>query len=157
LSSLYIPIQRLRVRLGAYPRKEHLKDASFGAGSNLTDIHYTRLERHARDKRSIQLLTFVNYAHKKFYNIGGSRTEIEPPISAPNCPRLFGTFPDTDDCTGFFNCRDGLSNRYSCAPGLAFDPKDRVCKWADQVRVRLNSFSAQGEMCLYAASFNSLV
>ena len=64
----------------------------------------------------------------------GNRTEIEPAISAPNCPRLYGTFPDPDDCTGFFNCRDGLSNRYSCAPGLAFDPKDRVCKWADQVK-----------------------
>ena len=24
--------------------------------------------------------------------------------------------------------------RYNCAPGLAFDPKDRVCKWADQVK-----------------------
>ena len=64
----------------------------------------------------------------------GNRTDIEPAISAPNCPRLYGTFPDPEDCTGFFNCRDGLSNRYSCAPGLAFDPKDRVCKWADQVK-----------------------
>jgi hypothetical protein len=62
------------------------------------------------------------------------RTEIEPAIEAPNCPRLYGTFPDPEDCTGFFNCRDGLANRYSCAPGLAFDPKDRVCKWADQVK-----------------------
>ena len=24
-------------------------------------------------------------------------------------------------------------SRYSCAPGLAYDPSDRVCKWADQV------------------------
>jgi hypothetical protein len=64
----------------------------------------------------------------------GNRTDIEPAIEAPNCPRLFGTFPDPEDCTGFFNCRDGLSNRFSCAPGLAFDPKDRVCKWADQVK-----------------------
>lgn len=63
----------------------------------------------------------------------GKRTVLEPPISAPNCPRLFGTFPDPEDCTSFFNCRAGLFNKYSCAPGLAFDPEDRVCKWADQV------------------------
>jgi len=63
----------------------------------------------------------------------GNRTILEPPISAPNCPRLFGTFPDPSDCTSFYNCRAGLYNKYSCAPGLAFDPEDRVCKWADQV------------------------
>lgn len=69
------------------------------------------------------------------YNVEcGNRTDLEPPISAPNCPRLYGTFPDPEDCTAFFNCRNGLSNRYNCAPGLAFDPKDRVCKWADQVK-----------------------
>ena len=27
------------------------------------------------------------------YNVDcGNRTEFEPPISAPNCPRLYGTF-----------------------------------------------------------------
>ncbi len=63
----------------------------------------------------------------------GNRTDLEPPISAPNCPRLYGTFPDPDDCTAFYNCRDGLSNRYNCAPGLAYDSKARVCTWADKV------------------------
>lgn len=69
------------------------------------------------------------------YNVEcGNRTEIEPPIAAgPNCPRLYGTFPDEDDCTAFYNCRDGLANRFSCAPGLAYDIESRVCKWADQV------------------------
>jgi len=63
----------------------------------------------------------------------GNRSELEPAISANNCPRLYGTFQDETDCTAFFNCRNGLANRYNCAPGLAFDPSDRVCKWADQV------------------------
>ncbi len=68
------------------------------------------------------------------YNVEcGARTELEPPISAPNCPRLYGTFEDPDDCTGFFNCRDGHANRFSCAPGLAYDRQSRVCKWADRV------------------------
>ncbi|TRY67858.1 hypothetical protein TCAL_16939 [Tigriopus californicus] len=63
----------------------------------------------------------------------GNRTEIEPAISAPNCPRLYGTFEDPEDCAGFFQCRDGLANRFSCAPGLAYDVRAQVCKWADQV------------------------
>jgi len=79
--------------------------------------------------------TFTSENCDYLHNVDcGKRSDIEPAISAPNCPRLFGTFPDPEDCTGFFNCRDGLSNRYSCAPGLAFDEKDRVCKWADQVK-----------------------
>ena len=28
---------------------------------------------------------------------------------------------------------EGNISRYTCAPGLAFDERDRVCKWADQV------------------------
>merc|ERR1739848_443856 len=78
--------------------------------------------------------TFTTENCDYVYNVDcGNRTELEPAISAPNCPRLYGTFMDPDDCTGFFNCRNGIANRYSCAPGLAFDPEDRVCKWADQV------------------------
>ena len=51
----------------------------------------------------------------------GERTELEPPISTPNCPRLFGTFADTEDCGVFWNCQDGKANRYNCPPGLAYD------------------------------------
>ena len=51
----------------------------------------------------------------------GERTELEPPISTPNCPRLFGTFADTQDCGVFWNCQDGKANRYNCPPGLAYD------------------------------------
>lgn len=79
--------------------------------------------------------TFTTENCDYIYNVDcGNRTELEPPISAPNCPRLYGTFPDPEDCSAFYNCRNGLSNRYSCAPGLAYDRKDRVCKWADQVK-----------------------
>ena len=64
----------------------------------------------------------------------GNRSEVEPPISAPNCPRLYGTFEDPDDCAGFYQCRDGLANRFTCAPGLAYDLDSRVCEWSDQVK-----------------------
>ena len=63
----------------------------------------------------------------------GERTELEPPISTPNCPRLYGTFPDPVDCGVFWKCQDGKSNRYNCPPGLAYDSVTRGCKWADQV------------------------
>jgi hypothetical protein len=74
----------------------------------------------------------------------GNRTELEPAVSAPNCPRLYGIFPDESDCTGFYQCRDGISNRFSCAPGLAYDTKTRVCKWADQVNLLIH-LSMSGE------------
>merc|ERR1711935_1296333 len=63
----------------------------------------------------------------------GSRTEFEPPISATNCPRLNGDFEDPENCAGWYNCRAGISTRYTCAPGLGWDKRDRICKWADQV------------------------
>jgi hypothetical protein len=39
-------------------------------GSCFTNRHETRLERLAMDKHSSLLRTFVNYGHKKLYNIG---------------------------------------------------------------------------------------
>jgi len=63
----------------------------------------------------------------------GERTEIEPAISTPNCPRLYGTFADPEDCGVFWKCQDGKANRYNCPPGLAYDQVTRGCKWADQV------------------------
>ena len=56
--------------------------------------------------------TFTTENCDYIYNVNcGNRTELEPPISAPNCPRLYGTFADPDDCTAFYNCRNGIANR----------------------------------------------
>ena len=48
----------------------------------------------------------------------GARTELEPPISTRNCPRLYGTYADPEDRGVFWNCQDGKDNRYECPPGL---------------------------------------
>jgi len=63
----------------------------------------------------------------------GERTELEPPISTANCPRLYGTYADPEDCGVFWNCQDGHANRYECPPGLAFDQDSRQCLWASEV------------------------
>jgi len=63
----------------------------------------------------------------------GDRTELEPPISTPHCPRAWGTFEDEQDCGVFWVCMDGKANRYQCPPGLAYDKESRGCRWADQV------------------------
>ena len=41
----------------------------------------------------------------------GERTELEPPIPTTNCPRLWGTFADPEDCGVFWKCQDGKANR----------------------------------------------
>ncbi|XP_046669560.1 protein obstructor-E isoform X1 [Homalodisca vitripennis] len=63
----------------------------------------------------------------------GERTQLEPPIGTPNCPRLYGIFPDEVKCDTFWNCWNGEASRYQCSPGLAYDRDSRVCMWADQV------------------------
>ncbi|XP_069975194.1 protein obstructor-E isoform X2 [Penaeus vannamei] len=62
-----------------------------------------------------------------------NRTELEPPISTPHCPNLYGIFADPDDCSVFWSCWDGEASRYACAPGLAYDRKSRVCNWMDNI------------------------
>ncbi|KAF0287645.1 Protein obstructor-E [Amphibalanus amphitrite] len=63
----------------------------------------------------------------------GQRTELEPPISSPNCPRQYGIFADEANCNTFWSCWAGEANKYECPPGLAYDSEQRVCVWADQV------------------------
>ncbi|KAF0773754.1 protein obstructor-E isoform X1 [Aphis craccivora] len=63
----------------------------------------------------------------------GARSQLEPAISTPHCPRLYGIFPDDVKCDTFWNCWGGEASRYQCSPGLAYDRESRVCMWADQV------------------------
>ena len=42
----------------------------------------------------------------------GARTQLEPAISSTNCPRLWGTFEDPEDCGVFWRCQDGKANRW---------------------------------------------
>jgi len=63
----------------------------------------------------------------------GDRTEVEPPISTTNCPRLFGTYADPENCNVFWNCQDGVANRYECPPGLAWDETSHACRWVNEV------------------------
>merc|ERR1719367_1999523 len=78
--------------------------------------------------------TFATEHCEYTHNIDcGGRTDFEPPISAPNCPRLNGIFEDPENCAAWYDCRKGVSTRYTCAPGLGWDKRDRICKWADQV------------------------
>ena len=63
----------------------------------------------------------------------GDRTDLEAPIAAPHCSRLYGVFADEAKCDVFYNCWNGEASRYQCSPGLAYDREARVCMWADQV------------------------
>ncbi|XP_013793849.1 protein obstructor-E-like [Limulus polyphemus] len=77
----------------------------------------------------------------------GDRTELEPPISTPNCPRLYGIFDDTSNCRVFYSCWNGDAARFECPPGLAYDHEQRVCVWADLVS-RCNQLEiAEGFVC----------
>ncbi|KAH7982260.1 hypothetical protein HPB52_003549 [Rhipicephalus sanguineus] len=77
----------------------------------------------------------------------GDRTDLEPPISTPNCPRLYGIFPDNHNCRVFFSCWNGESSRYECPPGLAYDNDQRVCVWADLVDRCDQREVAEGFVC----------
>ncbi|KAJ8876116.1 hypothetical protein PR048_024025 [Dryococelus australis] len=47
----------------------------------------------------------------------GDRTQLEPPIAATHCPRLYGIFSDDLKCDVFWNCWNGEASRYQCSRG----------------------------------------
>jgi hypothetical protein len=82
----------------------------------------------------------------------GLRSELEPPQSSQNCPRLYGIFSDQADCRIFWSCWGGEAKKYECSPGLAFDETHRVCTWADTVSRCLKTEVAEGFTCPEATS-----
>ncbi|XP_076352064.1 protein obstructor-E-like [Tachypleus tridentatus] len=85
----------------------------------------------------------------------GERRELEPPISTPNCPRLYGLFDDSSNCRVFYSCWNGEASRFECPPGLAYDIEQRVCVWADLVS-RCNQLEvAEGFVCPDPAEVSS--
>jgi hypothetical protein len=55
-------------KAGAYPSEAHFRYHALAYAPVLTNKHYTRLERFARDRHSSLLQILVNYYHKKFFN-----------------------------------------------------------------------------------------
>ncbi|XP_013785504.1 protein obstructor-E-like [Limulus polyphemus] len=77
----------------------------------------------------------------------GDRVDVEPPISTPHCPRLYGVFGDSKSCRVFYSCWNGEASRYECPPGLAYDSDQRVCVWADKVHNCGQQEIAEGFVC----------
>lgn len=77
----------------------------------------------------------------------GERADLEPPISTPHCPRLYGIFSDPANCRIFYSCWNGEASRYECPPGLAYDDQQRVCVWADHVERCDQSEVSDGFVC----------
>lgn len=92
-------------------------------------------------------LNFFKHSHKqRLYLTFGQKCNLkfkknsyvflfisEPPISTPNCPRLYGIYSNKDNCRIFYSCWNGEASKYECPPGLAYDAEQRVCVWADLV------------------------
>ena len=57
-------------KAGAYASGVPEISSLYRKALGLIHKHLTRLEKLARDKRSSLLRTFVNYGHKKLYNVG---------------------------------------------------------------------------------------
>lgn len=88
-----------------------------------------------------------NCAYPFSVDCGADRVDLEPPISTPHCPRLYGLFPDTANCRVFFSCWNGEASKYECPPGLAYDNEQRVCVWADLVERCDQSEVSDGFVC----------
>nr|CAD7587984.1 unnamed protein product [Timema genevievae] len=86
----------------------------------------------------------------------GDRAKLEPPITAPHCPRLYGIFADEAKCDTFWNCWNGEASRYQCSPGLAYDREARVCMWADQVPECKTDEVANGFVCPAAGELSNV-
>ena len=84
-------------------------------------------------KRNLPLVVFSNIHISCSLKFLSFILKPEPPISTPNCPRLYGIFPHNSNCRVFYSCWNGEASKYECPPGLAYDDDQRVCVWADLV------------------------
>jgi hypothetical protein len=60
------------------------------------------------------------------------RPRLQPPQGTGACQRKNGIFYTNDTCIEFVTCRDNHAFFERCAPGLVFDPVQKICAWADE-------------------------
>jgi hypothetical protein len=61
------------------------------------------------------------------------RPKLQPPRGTGMCIRQNGKFHSSSSCSKFFYCENNKPTMGTCAGGLVFDPKTRICNWADRV------------------------
>jgi len=61
------------------------------------------------------------------------RPKLQPPRGTGMCIRQNGKFHSKSSCSKFFYCENNKATMGTCAGGLVFDPKTRICNWADRV------------------------
>ncbi|CAG0891705.1 unnamed protein product [Darwinula stevensoni] len=60
----------------------------------------------------------------------------EPPPTPSDwfeCPELNGLFSHPYNCSGYFQCSNGLAYEFHCEGGLHFDPATEECNWPDEL------------------------
>ncbi|XP_023323787.1 uncharacterized protein LOC111697884 [Eurytemora carolleeae] len=60
------------------------------------------------------------------------RPLLQEPKGTGPCERRNGIFYTNQTCTEFVTCRDNNPFFERCAPGLVFDPVQKICAWADE-------------------------
>jgi hypothetical protein len=60
------------------------------------------------------------------------RPLLQAPKGSGPCERKNGIFYTNETCTNFVTCRDNTASFEGCAEGLVYDPKQKICAWADE-------------------------
>lgn len=70
---------------------------------------------------------------------GNNSTTSARPTGGPGfeCPEPEGSFPDPEDCAGYYVCTAGIPIHASCPDGLHFDPDTGICDWPDSVQCQI--------------------
>ncbi|XP_062535198.1 uncharacterized protein LOC134204398 [Armigeres subalbatus] len=72
-------------------------------------------------------------------------TTYAPPVFSTPAPCNFkGYIRDTRDCSSFHSCNNGITNKFQCPPGLAFDLCSSTCQPVVQVNCDSNSCTLTG-------------
>eukprot|EP00092_Neocalanus_flemingeri_P015732 GFUD01017030.1.p1 GENE.GFUD01017030.1~~GFUD01017030.1.p1 ORF type:complete len:210 (-),score=45.05 GFUD01017030.1:162-791(-) len=67
------------------------------------------------------------------YDTCKDRPVLQPSQGIGPCDRKNGVFYDDITCDQFVTCQDNQPVHSQCAPGLVFDPEEKLCAWADEV------------------------
>ncbi|ODN01504.1 putative chitinase 3 [Orchesella cincta] len=73
---------------------------------------------------------------------GNNSTSTEGPSttggSGFQCPEPNGSFPDPEDCAGYYVCDSGIPIHANCPEGLHFNPVTETCDWPDAVNCEVS-------------------
>jgi len=94
---------------------------------------------HKTESKSAALAALVSIAGSDWdTNLHTTHTVLDTSTTDFSCPAISGHFPDTENCSVYYQCAGGVAHKHTCQQGLLWNMVINMCDWETNVDCEIN-------------------